>query len=147
MKTIVLSFRIPRLEPGAAHLEKLEPPCAFRAERIVAREMTYAPELRRFLVGVGGSKRRGQRASWLWSSQMLRHARGYKALAIEDLYVGKDNQLMGYVPLEIFAPHFMDNKLCIAPCRHGGVLRIRIRNIDAWRVAEGTLAVLGAEIA
>lgn len=146
MAIFSLHFPFGTLEPGERKpLVGSIPPDAkpFRPSRIVANVKPLPVEWRFFTKGVGGSKRRGRRASLLFHAEKLRTNLRGGDVTLDDIHIGELAQMMGSAPLDIFGPGEMFGELMLDTCRPRCSVRIVITNRERARRCSVTIAMIG----
>jgi len=142
------------LDPGASASVKYSPDRDVRIGAIAARSVAQPPDLRSFQAGVGGSKRRGRRASWLWSAALLSHYRERPpALAsLDSLAVTSGTppssttreHMLGSLPLEVISG--MQSLPIEIVVRDTESVCVRITNREEHRKVSCTVAMYGARL-
>lgn len=128
----------PAVAIGTGESHRFEFPLeqTFRPTRLVANVQARPPDIRAYhrRGRVGGSRRRGRRASHLFGAAMIRHLEGgwNPMVVLEDVRIGAVSQVACASPilLDLFAPVAPPTDLFLGRSGSGDVVDVAVRNLD-----------------
>jgi hypothetical protein len=146
----MVSFDSGWLEPGESCVTAQRVRAAYRGERLVANLEAKWPARRFFMRGVGGSRRKGRRASWLFDAETLCHQKRLASVSIDSLTIGRAHQTTGPVVASFFEP-LADLALTLDVAKEEsditiGYITIGFTNHERYRVARARVTMIGTSV-
>lgn len=146
-EVVAVAFDSGWLQPGESRITTQRVRSAYRGERLVANVQAKWPERRFFVRGVGGSRRKGRRSSWLFDAETLRCQQRRASVSIDSIVIGKARQMTGPVDASFFDPCAMDLGLALDVAKGEADIAIGFTNHERYRAARAHVAMIGRSIA